>query len=250
MNTQFLKSLIQNVANSFGFRITRINAGGQYADPFYEMLRLTDKTISPVIFDVGAHHGLTAKKFSKTIPRAAIYCFEPFPESFVILQKNTKFKKNISVHNFGLGNRDCKLKFYSNSSSSTNSLLPTSSKANEIWGNGFLETKEIIQTNFKKLDSVLSELRIPKVNILKMDVQGAEYLVMNGGNEAFTKNAIDIIYTEIIIQETYENQKRFDKILELFYDYKFQLHNFYNLSYTNLGKLRQVDAIFTSCGMI
>jgi hypothetical protein len=43
---------------------------------------------------------------------------------------------------------------------------------------------------------------------------------------------------------TYQKQKHLDEILLLLRRKGFVLYNFYNLSYTNAGELRQVDAIF------
>jgi len=135
--------------------------------------------------------------------------------------------------------------FHSNPSSATNSLLASDVKATATWGEGLLETNEIIVANFRTLDSFMRELQIPKIHILKLDVQGVEYLVMKGGISSFDKKKVDLIYTEIIIQPTYQNQKRFDQVLALFYDIGFDLHSIYNLELTKDGKLRQVDAIFT-----
>jgi len=46
---------------------------------------------SPIIFDVGAHHGQSAEFFSEIFNSPTIYSFEPDPESFQIL-KSKKIK--------------------------------------------------------------------------------------------------------------------------------------------------------------
>jgi hypothetical protein len=95
------------------------------------------------------------------------------------------------------------------------------------------------------LDSVISELQLPKIDILKLDVQGAEHLVMKGAGSACRERRINIIYSEIITQPTYVGQKRLDEALGVFYESGFDLHNIYNLNSSESGRLRQVDAIFT-----
>ena len=68
---------------------------------------------------------------------------------------------------------------------------------------------------------------------------------MAGAAETCRRELIRLVYSEIIIQPTYKGQKRFDQFLGSFYDSGFDLYHFYNLSFSNEGRLRQVDAIFT-----
>ena len=53
-----------------------------------------------------------------------------------------------------------------------------------------------------------------------------------------------MIYTEIIMLPTYENQLDFDEFIKLMKSFGFRLFNLYNLSLTKEGELRQVDALF------
>lgn len=42
---------------------------------------------SPVIFDIGAHKGESARFFKEIFPKSRIYSFEPDPENFIELEK-------------------------------------------------------------------------------------------------------------------------------------------------------------------
>lgn len=98
---------------------------------------------------------------------------------------------------------------------------------------------------FSTIDRFVAEENIPSIDVLKLDVQGAEYLVLKGAEKSIAASRINLIYSEIITQPTYKNQKELHEVLRLFHDYAFLLHNIYNLSRTSSGKLRQIDAIFT-----
>lgn len=213
-------------------------------DPFAEIQRLCSDIEAPIIFDVGAHHGETARILRDHFPKAKIFCFEPFSESFRTLQLNTETDQSITSFNFGLSNQSGTFPFHSNLSSATNSLLSSDDLGSTTWDEGLLDTKDIVQAQFKTIDAVLDQLAITKIDILKLDVQGAEPLVLEGASAACKKEIIQIIYSEIIIQPTYIGQKRLDEVLAVFFNYGFDLHNIYNLSYTSKGRLRQVDAIF------
>src|SRR6185312_11125048 len=94
------------------------------------------------------------------------------------------------------------------------------------------------------LDDFVSQNGIGKIDILKMDTQGTEYQILEGAYRCLQMKKIGLIYLEIITMNTYQKQKNLDEILLLLRINGFVLYNFYNLTYTNLGELRQVDAIF------
>ena len=80
---------------------------------------------------------------------------------------------------------------------------------------------------------------------MKLDVQGAEHLVLEGATDALRENRISVIFTEIITMPTYVGQISLHEMLRKFDDHNFQLYNIYNLSTVD-GRLRQVDAIFVN----
>ena len=75
-------------------------------EPFYHFRNLLNNS-QPVIFDVGAHHGETIKKFNKKLSIKKIYSFEASPVNFRILLKNiNKFNSSkFEIYNFALGEK-------------------------------------------------------------------------------------------------------------------------------------------------
>ena len=113
-----------------------------------------------------------------------------------------------------------------------------------IWGKGLLETIGTVDVEMTTLDNFVDENNIKKIDILKMDVQGAEFMVLNGAKKTFEKGIVNMIYTEIIMLPTYEGQIPFDETIKLIRSFGFELYNFFNYNLTDAGQLRQVDAIF------
>jgi hypothetical protein len=68
---KLFKSLVLNQRKRRNLRL-----GLKSRDPFVIMLKLLDSE-APMIFDIGAHIGLAAKRFRELFPRAMIHCFEP-----------------------------------------------------------------------------------------------------------------------------------------------------------------------------
>jgi FkbM family methyltransferase len=232
-----MKSIIRKLSQSS-------EASSGQPDPYLELKRLTRDIAEPIIFDVGAHRGYITAKFRSLIPSCTIHAFEPFPESFERLAERSQSDPRVSCHRFGLADHNGEIALNANASAATNSILETDTAAGETWGSGLLDTQTTVRVEVKTLDSVVESLGVSRIDILKLDVQGAEPLVMAGAAELCRAGRIGCIYTEVITQPTYKGQKRFDHALAEFYDRGFDLHNIYNLNSTESGTLRQVDAIF------
>ncbi|MBI2567661.1 MAG: FkbM family methyltransferase [Candidatus Schekmanbacteria bacterium] len=237
-----IRKLIQKTANKLGYRISRVTLSEK--EPLSEIHRLCRDIERPIIFDVGAHHGHLSLSFRSLFPKATIYAFEPFPKSFERLKENTSTDPLIKTFNFGLSDTSGQLTFNSNVASVTNSLLETDTRGEETWGDGVLNTKEKIIAQFTTLDSFVREMSIPRIDILKLDVQGAEYMVLRGGRDFLSRSNVTLVYSEIITQPTYNGQLLFHESLADFYSHGFIVHNIYNISLKTDGRLRQLEVIF------
>jgi len=224
---------------------TRSSVVSLPTNAFTAMRSLLARVENPIIFDGGAFIGAIAKLFRGLFPTSTVYSFEPCRETFASLEANVADDPKIRAFNFGLSDRDGTQPFYLNESPMTNSLLASDDLAILTWGPGLLETQTIDEAQFRTIDSVLLEMNIPRIDLLKLDVQGAEGRVMSGASGACGRGIIGLVYSEIITQPTYRGQKRFDKALAPFYDSGFDLYNCYHGTCTSDGRLRAVDAIFT-----
>lgn len=141
------------------------------------------------VFDIGAAVGDTAQTFLKNFPRATVYCFEPFPDSFARLKKRTKqFGDRIKLFNVGLYSEEGTREMYTASNHSVNSLYGLAQY-------GFEEQrKKIILV--RTLDSVVREYGITHIDFMKIDVEGAEKDVLAGGREALRMT--DNVFIELL----------------------------------------------------
>lgn len=94
--------------------------------------------------------------------------------------QNTSRFKNITAINKGVGEQVGSSNFNSNASAPTNYLLNTHKNAGTVWRPGLLDTAETITVELTTLDSVVESYGILKIDILKLDVQGAEFRVIKG----------------------------------------------------------------------
>jgi FkbM family methyltransferase len=146
-----------------------------------------------VIFDVGAAVGEAAIPLAKAFPAAHIYCFEPLPDSFATLKERTAaFKNKIHYFNFGFFNKEGELDFYVDSHRDGSSLIPTSK---QYRSNQAGRPEKIIKIKVRRLDGFCKEKNISRIDFLKIDVEGTEKEVLEGG-PGILKNT-DNVFVEI-----------------------------------------------------
>lgn len=241
-----LKNFIKKIFFKMGVKVVKINSDFIVKhDPYLVQKRILNSNVKePIIFDVGSFHGHVARKYRKLFPKSSIYCFEPFPDSFNVLKRNLGSDPSFKIFQIGVSDEIGKTLFNSNSFSQTNSILKTDSRGESTWGAGLLDTKDIIEIEISTIDQIVLDLGLEKIDILKMDVQGAEFKVLKGAEKSFKKGIINMIYSEIITMPTYEGQLELEDSLQLFKSIGFKLVGLYNYSYSDIGNLRQVDALF------
>jgi FkbM family methyltransferase len=210
----------------------------------------TQKTIlsnveSPIVFDVGANIGQTTDICREMFPDSRIFAFEPHKASFDHLKAKCDEVGNALAFELSLSSVSGKQNLHLNPSAPTNSLLATDQRGPAVWGQGLLETKDTVQVEVIRLDDFLADKKIDRIDLMKLDVQGAEHLVLEGAVDSLRENRISVLYTEIITMPTYVGQKLFHEMLKIYDDHNFQLCNIYNHSAID-GWLRQVDAIFVN----
>jgi FkbM family methyltransferase len=140
-----------------------------------------------IIFDVGANVGAFATVMARLGRGASVFCFEFSPETAEQLRRNIKANNlsNVSVHQVALSDKGGTALF-SNSQrdSATNALVSVPS-----------ETSISVQT--ATLDSFLSEHGISEVDFVKIDVEGAEPLVLRGAKQSLKSRAIKLALIEL-----------------------------------------------------
>lgn len=241
------KSLLNSYCRKLGFEVhgtgymQSLLKGSFNDDAFARQRELFGKNVS-VIFDIGANRGDVVARYVEMFPAAVIYAFEPFPDSFGILEE--RFKRNNSVHCFKLAIADEEgmKTFYVNRNVDTNSLLKP--KHSGLSSDKQVENLAIVNVASTTLNKFCTENNIANIDILKMDIQGGELAALKGAAALLQQKRIQNIYSETYFIEQYESQPLFHDISKFLYGYEFSLQDIYSPIY---GKrhLAWADVIFT-----
>lgn len=137
----------------------------------------------PVIFDVGACKGEYTDYVLSKIPQAKCFLFEPNPELFNGLKYKNKYQ-------LALADKTGQIDFHL-----------CSGKHNELSSiyerDVFKETgSETITVNTKTIDEFCVSKFVLIIDILKIDVEGAEFSVLKGAENMMSQKRIKFIQVE------------------------------------------------------
>jgi len=191
-----------------------------------------------VIFDVGANTGQSINLFIKNFMHESIFAFEPDQKVFDKLM-NFSEKRGVLLNNFALGDKNGRTSFYTSPLTLTSSLLLPNHDS--IWGRrknrilGLSKEKSYkeIEVEIRTLDSFVKLNSIIEIDILKIDVEGAELQVLNGAIESLANKKIRIIQVEVHYDDLRASTHReIDALLSKFKYSKFDeiRHSFGNFS--------------------
>lgn len=152
---------------------------------------LTDR-MPHVVFDVGAHRGDWAALVLDINPSIELHCFEPGSAAFDELQSRD-WPSNVRLNNFGLGSESGAAELYVFSEGSgMNSLYRRQGlDVTKFGSQTYSETVDILT-----LDNYLDQNKLERVDYLKIDVEGHELSVLQGGREAFERGEVKLVQFE------------------------------------------------------
>lgn len=193
------------------------------------------------VLDVGAHQGESAVFFSKILPEAQIYCFEPVAENFFRLGKKLRDRSRLHLYNCALGSRDGQQEIFANRHSPSSSILKVDTLGCEAFP--FIEEKQTEPIEVLKLDTFSHQHALSEEILLKIDVQGYEKEVILGAAKILPR--IKIIILETSFAQLYEGQPLFPEIYGCLKDRGFEyIGCLGQLLHPHDGKPLQQDSIF------
>ncbi len=148
-----------------------------------------------VIIDIGANSGLYSIFYSKLVGDiGAVHAFEPDIHSYSLLQENLKLNNcdNVLTYNFALSNKESRIEMVSFSHHDLKLQSGDSFKyIREVTEDKMNADKNII--NAFRLDDLKEFSSIPRIDYIKIDVEGAELLVLQGSEVTILKHKPIII---------------------------------------------------------
>lgn len=198
-----------------------------------------------VIFDVGACHALESVELSKKYPNAKVYTFEANPVSYNVCLENTEGYDSITVINEAVNDYDGLCKFYPMDKEKTITTWEDGNQgASSLYrANGqydFIEkyVQYEIEVPCTRLDTFCERNGIDKIDIIWMDLQGAELKALQSLGSLL--DTVQIIHTELEMNPMYEGQCLFRDVNE------YLTNNGFDLEYGDTNVQFGSNFIFTN----
>lgn len=133
-----------------------------------------------VSIDIGANYGFYTILLAHSSPKGMVHSFEPVP------WLNARMLHNAKIN--GLTNIIPNEMVLSNSTGCVNLHVPSDDDPNQgtatIWQNHGAGPRKIVTVKSVTLSEYVKERRLEKLDFIKIDVEGAEDLVIEGGIDA------------------------------------------------------------------
>jgi FkbM family methyltransferase len=175
------------------------------------------------VFDVGANIGLFTLYIAKRLQNMSIYAFEPIPITFTVLRANMYLHhlENVNLFNYGLGaenNKNAVFTYFLHMAGNS-TLFPEQKSSLRKAIKPYLgpvkrwiafKKKKVI-SQVRSLSSVIEEHRIEGIDLLKIDVEGAELEVLKG------ITPVHWAVIKAIAMEVHDANKEVDRIVRVLY---------------------------------
>lgn len=223
-----MKKFIKKFINKLGYDLKKFDPQHQQID-FDDLLRSKIQK-DPIIFDIGGNKGQSVEKYLKIFNNPIIHSFEPIKKEFDHMFEKFNNFNNIFLNNFALGDKSEQKEFNITAmtgSSSFNKLnqgtdwLKLRSKEYDTTEKNYIITKE--KVIIKKLDDYCMENKINQIDLVKIDTQGYEDKVLEGGINTIKGNKIKAIVTEIMFDDVYDKYFSFSDIEKYIVPHNFRL---------------------------
>ena len=192
------------------------------------------------VIDVGANRGQFTLACCIAMSRIPVVAFEPIPAEAKIFSLIHRHNKNITLVQCALGESRSQATLHLSRSADSSSLLPIGSRQTRIFPN----TAEAgtITVPVQTLDDSLPLMEGRKRQLLKLDVQGYELNVLNGGLK--TLSTCKYVYAECSEVPLYDGQALRPEITAMLSRHGFQETGSYNHQLDG-SELVQADYLFT-----
>lgn len=169
-----------------------------------------------IILDVGACDFGDSIRFKNTFPECQIYAFEMMDDNY---KKYSEFAESngIKTYNIAISNYDGLTDYYKSNCTTglhaQSTLLKPGDGYKNMYGHMVSHKESIEKVSCKTINTFCKENSIDKIDLLHIDVEGAEFKVIQGIGDVKP----DLIFAEFLIDGGWENQASFNETLDLIY---------------------------------
>lgn len=238
--TKWIKKVIKGFLADRGYRVTWCQPGVPSGLDLSADLQILIRSENPVILDVGANRGQTIEMLCGTFASPQIIAFEPSASVFGELQRTYGARCRDVLH-MALGAHDEVKEFINYERSEFSSLRRLAPSALHEFSE--IKVRSVEQVQVRCLDSLLPELGLAEIDLLKIDTQGHDLDVLKGARMLFQQGRVKRVLVEMNFVPMYEGEGSALEIMSFLHAQQLSLVDLYEKSHGR-GVLTWCTALF------
>jgi FkbM family methyltransferase len=239
MRKNIITSAIRKALDNFGYEVSRTR--DQYA---IQQSLLVGQPVR-TIFDVGANIGDTVAAYRRTFPDAVLHAFEPVPACMDALAGRFASDGHVKLHQKGVGAVEETSKIFLSGGKSTHSMLgrPVDGKSYHREDSPIVGELDI---SVITVDGFVERQGIDHVDVLKIDVEGAEDKVLAGAVQLLKDQKASLLCMEVMFVTHYQGQELFHQLVARLDAFGYSVFDIPHFRRAKNGQLRWGDVIFVN----
>lgn len=155
------------------------------AEPIMDYM-VSEEVTGNVFVDIGANIGIVSTFAANRFKE--VYSFEPVIDNLKYFRNNIKLNgvTNVSIFDYCVSDTNGNVELFIREQFGHHGLTSAHESA----------TNDILMVKSVTLDTFMAEKKIVSIDVLKIDVEGAERLVFEGARQALTQGSIEMIIFE------------------------------------------------------
>lgn len=209
---------------------------------FLIISRLKQAGVSPrTVIDLGANVGQFAVAAANLFDGAKILSVEPDPRVANQLKKNLDAYEHVEIFVTAMGDSVGNAEFFVNKDAQVSSMLQLGNDRRREFPQSTVVEK--INVPVTTLDTFFLGRDLDQPILLKIDVQGFEDRVINGGKKFL--NNTEWVVMEVSFADLYQGERDFESMLDLMNLHGFQFIRPLNCHFSPVtGQIIEMDALF------
>ncbi len=197
------------------------------------------------ILDLGAHEGSFTDLVLPYFKPDRIWLVEADPDYSAVLQARYAANPAVTVIPCAISNASGHVELRINSHRDSSSILPIESVSEKTFGLKMTEMATV-KVPACTLDELFERERITRIDLMKVDIQGAERLMIEGGVQALA--CVELLYIELSYERFYAGAPLAHEMEDLLAQHGFRLRSLHESRLGSNGALAYTNALFLRAG--
>ena len=213
-----MKATLQSALEAVGIYYAKRQYMPSGVDWLWDIQRLLGERRLATAIDVGANVGNTARAIKQRFPDAIVHAIEPVASTFEILKRSCGALAGVTAYRLALSDTSGRALMATGPNSELNHLIQADGTS--------YEQVETVDT--ETLDRFCSARAIDRIGLLKIDAEGADLKVLQGGKRVLAEGRAAFVLCEVGFSTADERHVHVADLLARLSDAGFRTYAFYD----------------------